>query len=131
MALFLPTHTEEYKLWLDEVMGMLPWFSYSGTWNAKWQSLLCRLASDQMGKIDWTPYLDTFYTMLTRFLDLPVGRKHLEIGKLSKNTNADFTEIFFGDDDPVNEQQYSLHQKKKNTYTNVKPYILFFFANVD
>lgn len=102
MNLFLPTNTDEYKLWFDDVMKMLPWFSYSEAWNANWMDLLSRLAGDQIGKIDWSPYLDTIFTILTRFLDVPVGRNQIDIEGLSKYTNEDFVEIFTLVETPVN-----------------------------
>lgn len=103
MCLFLPVDTDEYKLWFDDVIKMLPWFSHSEQWNSSWLGILFRLSDDQPGKIDWSPYLDTIFTLMTRFLNLPVGRNRVDINVLSKFTNEDFGEIFLGDTDPVND----------------------------
>ena len=99
MVTFLPTDNDEYKLWFDDVIKMLPWFSLSFRWNAGWIVLLARLAKDQLWKIDWVPYIDTFISILLKSLDLPIGRMSVGIKNLSKYTNSCFDDVFANYDD--------------------------------
>lgn len=127
MTLFLPTHTDEYKIWFDDMMKMIPWFSFSIVWNAGWMKLLSDLVKDQYGKIDWTPYLDMIFTIITRFLNLPVGRNNVENEALSKYTNEKYSEAFFVDDPVI---IYTFHIIRLFTLCLLKDVVLFLASGV-
>ncbi|MGH0173133.1 UNVERIFIED_CONTAM: hypothetical protein FKN15_013552 [Acipenser sinensis] len=62
--LFLPTtlppelHQKGFKLWFDELMGL--WVSVQNLpgWEGHLVNLFARLASDNIGYLDWDPYVD-------------------------------------------------------------------------
>ncbi|XP_068688324.1 proteasome activator complex subunit 4-like isoform X1 [Montipora foliosa] len=78
-SLFLPTtlpperHDKGFKLWFDELLGI--WQSCTN--NARWEEdclkLFSRLAKDNIGFVDWTPYLPTVFTRILRTFSLPIG----------------------------------------------------------
>uniref|UniRef100_A0A3B5LA44 Proteasome activator complex subunit 4B n=1 Tax=Xiphophorus couchianus TaxID=32473 RepID=A0A3B5LA44_9TELE len=79
MELFLPTimppeeHSQGFQLWFDELMNL--WMSVQNqpTWEGHLVNLFARLANDNIGYVDWTPYIPTIFTRILRSLNLPVG----------------------------------------------------------
>ncbi|XP_078505604.1 proteasome activator complex subunit 4 isoform X2 [Lissotriton helveticus] len=79
LDLFLPTslppelHCKGFKLWFDELMGL--WLSVQNLpqWEAHLVNLFARLATDNIGYIDWEPYIPKIFTRILRSLNLPVG----------------------------------------------------------
>uniref|UniRef100_A0A665UKH4 Proteasome activator subunit 4b n=1 Tax=Echeneis naucrates TaxID=173247 RepID=A0A665UKH4_ECHNA len=79
MELFLPTimppeeHSQGFQLWFDELMNL--WISVQNqpTWEGHLVNLFARLANDNIGFVDWTPYIPTIFTRILRSLNLPVG----------------------------------------------------------
>ncbi|KAM4526363.1 proteasome activator complex subunit 4B [Fundulus diaphanus] len=79
MELFLPTimppeeHSQGFHLWFDELMNL--WMSVQNqpSWEGHLVNLFARLANDNIGYVDWTPYIPTIFTRILRSLNLPVG----------------------------------------------------------
>ncbi|XP_077359602.1 proteasome activator complex subunit 4B-like [Festucalex cinctus] len=82
MELFLPTimppeeHERGFRLWFDELMDL--WLSVQNqpSWEGHLVNLFARLANDNIGYVDWTPYIPTIFTRILRSLNLPVGVNH-------------------------------------------------------
>uniref|UniRef100_A0A3Q2Y903 Proteasome activator Blm10 middle HEAT repeats region domain-containing protein n=1 Tax=Hippocampus comes TaxID=109280 RepID=A0A3Q2Y903_HIPCM len=83
MELFLPTimppeeHAQGFRLWFDELMEF--WLSVQNqpSWEGHLVNLFARLANDNIGYVDWTPYIPTIFTRILRSLNLPVGVSHM------------------------------------------------------
>ncbi|XP_061666558.1 proteasome activator complex subunit 4B isoform X2 [Syngnathoides biaculeatus] len=83
MELFLPTimppdeHRQGFRLWFDELMDL--WLSVQNqpSWEGHLVNLFARLANDNIGYVDWTPYIPTIFTRILRSLNLPVGVGHM------------------------------------------------------
>ncbi|KAM4624596.1 proteasome activator complex subunit 4B [Polymixia lowei] len=79
MELFLPTimppeeHSQGFQLWFDELLDL--WMSVQNqpSWEGHLVNLFARLANDNIGFVDWTPYIPTIFTRILRSLNLPVG----------------------------------------------------------
>ncbi|KAL4612987.1 proteasome activator complex subunit 4B-like [Arapaima gigas] len=79
LELFLPTllppecHHIGFKLWFSELIDL--WMSVQNLpgWEGNLVNLFARLASDNIGYIDWDPYIPTIFTRILRSLNLPVG----------------------------------------------------------
>ncbi|KAI4807509.1 hypothetical protein KUCAC02_027315 [Chaenocephalus aceratus] len=79
MELFLPTimpqeeHSQGFQLWFDELINL--WISVQNqpSWEGHLVNLFARLANDNIGYVDWTPYIPTIFTRILRSLNLPVG----------------------------------------------------------
>uniref|UniRef100_A0A8C9ZB62 Uncharacterized protein n=1 Tax=Sander lucioperca TaxID=283035 RepID=A0A8C9ZB62_SANLU len=83
MELFLPTimppeeHSQSFQLWFNELMNL--WMSVQNqpSWEGHLVNLFARLANDDIGYVDWTPYIPTIFTRILRSLNLPVGVSHM------------------------------------------------------
>ncbi|XP_028989298.1 proteasome activator complex subunit 4B-like isoform X2 [Betta splendens] len=79
MELFLPTvvppeeHGRGFQLWFDELMNL--WMSVQNqpSWEGHLVNLFARLANDNIGFVDWTPYIPIIFTRILRSFNLPVG----------------------------------------------------------
>uniref|UniRef100_A0A3P8U0G7 Proteasome activator complex subunit 4B n=1 Tax=Amphiprion percula TaxID=161767 RepID=A0A3P8U0G7_AMPPE len=79
MELFLPTimppeeHSQGFQMWFEELMNL--WMSVQNqpSWEGHLVNLFARLANDNIGYVDWTPYIPTIFTRILRSLNLPVG----------------------------------------------------------
>ena len=79
LCLFLPTHNSvppdiSWKLWFDEFMEL--WKSYCNappweTWDEELFQLYSKLATDQIGIIDWSPHIDFLFPRFMGRFDLP------------------------------------------------------------
>ncbi|XP_016892945.1 proteasome activator complex subunit 4A isoform X2 [Cynoglossus semilaevis] len=77
--LFLPTtlppelHHKGFKLWFDEMISL--WVSVQNlpSWEVHLVGLFARLANDNIGYIDWDPYISKIFTRILRSLYIPVG----------------------------------------------------------
>lgn len=79
MELFLPTimppeeHGQGFRLWFDELMSLWMAVQNQPSWEGHLVNLFARLANDNIGYVDWTPFLPTIFTRILRSLNLPVG----------------------------------------------------------
>ncbi|XP_013086715.2 proteasome activator complex subunit 4-like [Biomphalaria glabrata] len=80
---FLPTslppelHHKGFKLWLDELLQLWLSFQNMPSWEANLVSLFSKVAHDNIGYIDWTPYVPMIFNRLLRSFCLPVGTRQL------------------------------------------------------
>lgn len=80
---FLPTNLPEeqmdqgFRLWFKELMDMWDSFHNNPSWECHLVSLMGRLAHDNIGYIDWSPYISKIFNRLLRSFDLPVGGKNV------------------------------------------------------
>lgn len=89
--LFLPTtlppeqHDKGFKLWFEEMLSL--WVSVQNlpSWEVHLVSLFARLASDNIGYIDWTPYIPKIFTRILRSLNLPVGTSQMMVPRYITN----------------------------------------------
>uniref|UniRef100_A0A673KRM3 Proteasome activator complex subunit 4A n=1 Tax=Sinocyclocheilus rhinocerous TaxID=307959 RepID=A0A673KRM3_9TELE len=89
--LFLPTtlppelHDKGFKLWFDEFISL--WVSVQNlpSWEANLVSLFARLANDNIGYIDWDPYIPKIFTRILRSLNLPVGSSQMLVSRYLTN----------------------------------------------
>ncbi|KAH3856831.1 hypothetical protein DPMN_099426 [Dreissena polymorpha] len=92
LELFLPTHHDPehmdkgFRLWFQELIDMWDSFHNSPSWEKFLVSLMARLAHNNIGYIDWTPYVSKVFTRLLRLFNLPVGssRGQVSIGNPMK-----------------------------------------------
>uniref|UniRef100_A0A672JGF3 Proteasome activator subunit 4b n=1 Tax=Salarias fasciatus TaxID=181472 RepID=A0A672JGF3_SALFA len=79
MELFLPTimppeeHSRGFQLWFEEFMNLWVSVQNQPSWEGHLVNLFARLANDNIGYVDWTPYIPTIFTRILRSLNLPVG----------------------------------------------------------
>uniref|UniRef100_A0A8C1B7R2 Proteasome activator subunit 4 n=1 Tax=Cyprinus carpio carpio TaxID=630221 RepID=A0A8C1B7R2_CYPCA len=89
--LFLPTtlppelHDKGFKLWFDELISL--WVSVQNlpSWEVSLVSLFARLANDNIGYIDWDPYIPKIFTRILRSLNLPVGSSQMLVSRYLTN----------------------------------------------
>ncbi|KAM4771368.1 proteasome activator complex subunit 4 [Rhinophrynus dorsalis] len=91
LELFLPTslppdlHCKGFRLWFDEFMGL--WVSVQNLpqWEGHLVNLFARLANDNIGYIDWDPYVPKIFTRILRSLNLPVGSSQVLVPRQLTN----------------------------------------------
>ncbi|XP_053568667.1 proteasome activator complex subunit 4 [Bombina bombina] len=91
LELFLPTslppelHCKGFRLWFDELMGL--WVSVQNLpqWEGHLVDLFARLANDNIGYIDWDPYVPKVFTRILRSLNLPVGSSQVIVPRSLAN----------------------------------------------
>uniref|UniRef100_A0AAX7SGS9 Proteasome activator subunit 4 n=1 Tax=Astatotilapia calliptera TaxID=8154 RepID=A0AAX7SGS9_ASTCA len=89
--LFLPTtlppdlHHRGFKLWFDELVSL--WVSVQNlpSWEVHLVNLFARLANDNIGYIDWDPYIPKIFTRILRRLNLPVGTSQMIVPRYVTN----------------------------------------------
>ncbi|KAG9484281.1 hypothetical protein GDO78_009934 [Eleutherodactylus coqui] len=89
--LFLPTslppelHHKGFRLWFDEFMGL--WLSVQNLpqWEGHLVNIFARLANDNIGYIDWDPYIPKVFTRVLRSLNLPVGSSQVIVPRQLAN----------------------------------------------
>ncbi|MEQ2172955.1 Proteasome activator complex subunit 4A, partial [Goodea atripinnis] len=89
--LFLPTtlppelHHKGFKLWFDELINL--WVSVQNlpSWEVHLVNLFARLANDNIGYIDWDPYIPKIFTRVLRSLNLPVGTGQMMVPRYITN----------------------------------------------
>ncbi|OQV18206.1 Proteasome activator complex subunit 4 [Hypsibius exemplaris] len=85
LSMFLPTMLKPteaehgYKLWLDEFLRL--WLGFHGvpSWEAPMLQLFSRVAAENIGYIPWDNYVSSIFTKFLRTLELPVGKKQLQL----------------------------------------------------
>ncbi|KAM6956793.1 proteasome activator complex subunit 4A [Aplochiton taeniatus] len=89
--LFLPTtlppdlHHKGFKLWFHEMISL--WVSVQNLpgWEVHLVNLFARLANDNIGYIDWDPYIPKIFTRILRSLNLPVGTSQMLVPRYVTN----------------------------------------------
>ncbi|CAD7093813.1 unnamed protein product [Hermetia illucens] len=75
-----------YELWFDDFMNL--WNTYHNPpWSEDMMNIMGNLAFENIGKIDWEPYLPVMFARILRWIDLPVSYKHLKVSR-NQNMNA-------------------------------------------
>ncbi|XP_048863845.1 proteasome activator complex subunit 4A isoform X1 [Brienomyrus brachyistius] len=89
--LFLPTtlppelHHQGFQLWFKELIDL--WLSVQNlpSWEVHLVNLFARLANDNIGYIDWDPYIPKIFTRILRSLNLPVGTSQMLVPRYVTN----------------------------------------------
>ena len=82
LSIFL-NHMEGHEIWFTHFMQL--WDSYSNPpWNVEMMNLISSMSSQNIGLIDWEPYLPIMFTRILRAVDLPVSYKSI---KSNRNQN--------------------------------------------
>ncbi|KAL4238306.1 Proteasome activator complex subunit 4 [Mactra antiquata] len=96
LELFLPTNLavdemdQGFRLWFQEMMDMWDSFQNNPTWEKYLVTLMSRLAINNIGYIDWSPYIAKVFTRLLKSFDLPVGTQDVHIHGNNKMDIAPF-----------------------------------------
>ncbi|KAK7902167.1 hypothetical protein WMY93_018936 [Mugilogobius chulae] len=79
------SYFELFLLWFEEMMSL--WVSVQNlpSWEVHLVSLFARLANDNIGYIDWTPYIPKIFTRILRSLNLPVGTSQMMVPRYITN----------------------------------------------
>ncbi|XP_076019061.1 proteasome activator complex subunit 4A isoform X2 [Genypterus blacodes] len=89
--LFLPTtlppelHHKGFRLWFDEMMRLWSSVQNLPSWELHLVNLFARLANDNIGYIDWDPYIPKIFTRILRSLNLPVGTSQMIVPRYLTN----------------------------------------------
>ncbi|XP_070577632.1 proteasome activator complex subunit 4-like isoform X2 [Ptychodera flava] len=87
LEMFLPTllppedHGMGFKLWLEELLNLWDAAHSTPTWEVTLVELFARVANDNIGYIDWKPYIPKIFTRILRGFNLPVGSKKVQVGR--------------------------------------------------
>jgi len=98
-CLFLPTHLplgqqdKGYKLWFDEFMTLWDLCQNNPTWEGDLVSLFTRLACENIGYVDWEPYMSKVFTRILRSLNLPVGGGKIQVMLSNSHPGYDLIEV--------------------------------------
>ncbi|XP_077536244.1 proteasome activator complex subunit 4-like [Haemaphysalis longicornis] len=82
LQLFLPTllppehHERGFKLWFEKFITLWQNSTNSPTWEVNLVWLFSRLALNNVGYIDWEPYLPTMFTRFLQSFSLPTALGH-------------------------------------------------------
>ncbi|CAG09459.1 unnamed protein product, partial [Tetraodon nigroviridis] len=89
--LFLPTtlppelHHKGFELWFDELISLWASVQNLPSWEVHLVNLFARLANDNIGYIDWDPYIPQIFTRILRSLNLPVGTSQMIVPRYANN----------------------------------------------
>lgn len=89
--LYLPTtlppelHHKGFKLWFDEMISLWVAVQNLPGWEVHLVNLFARLANDNIGYIDWDPYIPKIFTRILRSLNLPVGTSQMLVARYVTN----------------------------------------------
>ena len=70
-----PEHMPEFKIWFKELMMLWEISLNPAPWEFNMMRLMARLASWNIGYIEWDQYVPLLYSRFVRSLDLPVQYK--------------------------------------------------------
>ncbi|XP_036816791.1 proteasome activator complex subunit 4B isoform X1 [Oncorhynchus mykiss] len=91
LELFLPTtlppelHHKGFTLWFDELISLWVAVQNLPGWEVHLVNLFARLANDNIGYIDWDPYIPKIFTRVLRSLNLPVGTSQMLVPRYLTN----------------------------------------------
>ncbi|XP_046617317.1 proteasome activator complex subunit 4-like [Neodiprion virginianus] len=77
-------HSIGHQLWFEEFMSLWEVCHNAPTWEYEIMWLMSRLATSNIGYIDWEPYVPLMFTRFIRYLNLPVTYKHMQSSKHHK-----------------------------------------------
>uniref|UniRef100_A0A8C2DKI5 Proteasome activator subunit 4b n=1 Tax=Cyprinus carpio TaxID=7962 RepID=A0A8C2DKI5_CYPCA len=82
----LEQHHKGFKLWFDELMDL--WVSVQNlpAWEGNLVNLFARLANDNIGYVNWDPYIPKIFTRILRSFNLPVGTSQMVIPRYLTNS---------------------------------------------
>uniref|UniRef100_A0AAR2INB5 Proteasome activator Blm10 mid region domain-containing protein n=1 Tax=Pygocentrus nattereri TaxID=42514 RepID=A0AAR2INB5_PYGNA len=89
--LFLPTtlpphlHHRGFKLWFKDLIDLWVTVQNLPAWEMHLVGLFARLANDNIGYIDWDPYIPKIFTRILRSLNLPVGSSQTLVSRYQTN----------------------------------------------
>lgn len=92
--LFLPTllppeqHDRGFKLWFDKFIGLWENSHNSPVWENNLVWLFARLAQNNIGYIDWDPYIPTMFTRLLRSFNLPAASGKVQVNRHSNSYDS-------------------------------------------
>ncbi|RWS28736.1 proteasome activator complex subunit-like protein [Leptotrombidium deliense] len=98
LNLFLPTllkpedHDNGFKLWFDDLLALWDTSQNNTQWETSLICLFSQLAKDNIGYINWDPYIPKIFTHLLRSYNLVGGARKVEIHR-SFNISASCTWI--------------------------------------
>lgn len=75
VQLLVEYHPVGYELWLHEFMNIWETCNRVSHWESDLMELLAKLASSNVGYVDWSPFIPTMFTRFIRNLNLPVDYK--------------------------------------------------------
>lgn len=75
LVLFL-TPYDGYELWLERFLALWDTY-YNPVWSTDIMNLIGPTARNNIGKIDWEPYMPSIFTRVMRALELPVNYKNM------------------------------------------------------
>lgn len=65
-------HAIGHQLWLQEFMGLWDTCHNTAFWEKDLLKLMSKLATHNIGYIDWNPYIPIMFSRFVRILNLPV-----------------------------------------------------------
>uniref|UniRef100_A0A0C9QKU2 PSME4 protein n=1 Tax=Fopius arisanus TaxID=64838 RepID=A0A0C9QKU2_9HYME len=77
-------HASGFHLWFTELMSLWDTYHNAGAWQQSMMWLMAKLASKNVGYIDWTPHIPLMFTRFIRCLNLLVYYKDIHCGKFHK-----------------------------------------------
>eukprot|EP00094_Tigriopus_californicus_P000230 TCALIF_00223-PA protein Name:"Similar to psme4 Proteasome activator complex subunit 4 (Xenopus laevis)" AED:0.06 eAED:0.06 QI:66/0.84/0.71/1/0.84/0.85/14/306/1826 len=95
--MFLPSYDvqaiadQTYRLWFDEFMRFWDACHNSPPWESSLMALFARLAENNIGQINWEPYIPLIFTRIMHGFNLPVTYKSTSVG--GKPQMSDMTTI--------------------------------------
>lgn len=94
LELFLPTmlppeqHHRGFRLWFDKFIELWHNSHNSPVWENNLVWLFARLAQNNIGYIDWEPYIPTMFTRLLRSLNLPAASGKVQVNRHSNSYDS-------------------------------------------
>lgn len=73
-----------YKLWFTDIMELWTTCNNAISWETEVMWLMANLASNNIGYIDWEPYIPIMFTRFLRSFNLPVNYKQYQAPKHHK-----------------------------------------------
>ncbi|KAK8767206.1 hypothetical protein V5799_006012 [Amblyomma americanum] len=92
--LFLPTmlppeqHDRGFRLWFDKFIGLWENSHNSPVWENNLVWLFARLAQNNVGYINWDPYIPTMFTRLLRSFNLPAASGKVQVNRHSNSYDS-------------------------------------------
>ncbi|XP_022243744.1 proteasome activator complex subunit 4-like [Limulus polyphemus] len=136
--LFLPTllgpdnYDKGFRLWFEEFMEIWDSFQNSPTWENSLVWLFSRLAHDNIGYIDWEPYIPKIFTRLLDSFNLPVGQNSVQVNRInstfdvvpSVNWIASMEKYHFSWETPIPETSKLKEDDVTKFVESIKPVVL-------